>query len=81
MSNDLYKPCFTCANRFGGIGYTSDCDNTCEYANIISRLKPYGTIDEIVEILKGDRFPLVFVDKDHIDFTANIVKSAKEGYI
>ena len=80
-SNNLYNPCFTCAHRYGGTGYTSACDETCEYANIISRLKPYGTIDEIVEILKGDRFPTVFVDKDHIDFTAKIVKAAREGYI
>lgn len=77
----LYSPCFTCANRCGGTGYTSECDDTCEYANIISKLKPYGTIDEIVEILKGDRFPTVFVDKDHLDFTAKVVKAAKEGYI
>ena len=81
MSNNLYKPCFTCANRYGGTGYTSECDETCEYANIMSKLKPYGTIDEIVEILKGDRFPLVFVDKDHIDFTAKIVAAAQKGVI
>ena len=77
----LHSPCFNCANRYGGAWYTSECDNTCEYANVISKLKPYGTVDEIVEILKGDRFPTVFVDKDHIEFTSKIVEAAKEGLL
>jgi hypothetical protein len=67
-------------NRHGH-SYTEECDNTCQYANIISKLKPYGSVDEIVEILKGDRFPTVFVDKDHIDFTYRIVSAAKEGLL
>lgn len=80
-NHNLYKPCFTCANRYGGTGYTSKCDDTCEYANVMSKLKPYGTIDEILEVLKGDKFPTVFIDRDHIDFTYKIVVAAKEGII
>lgn len=79
--SEMYNPCFTCANRAGGTGYTVACDTTCEYANVISKLKPYGSIDEIVEILKGDRFPTVFIDKEHIDFTYRIVSAAKEGLL
>lgn len=76
----MFSPCFECYNRYGR-QYTEECDSTCEYANVISKLKPYGSIDEIVEIMKGDRFPTVFVDKDHIDFTYKIVCAAKYGVI
>ena len=76
----MNSPCFECLNRYGH-SYTEECDNTCEYANVISKLKPYGTVDEIVEILKGDKFPVVFLDKDHIDSTLAIVNAAKAGLI
>ena len=76
----MNSPCFECLNRYGH-SYTEECDNTCEYANIISKLKPYGSIDEIVEILRGDKFPVVFLDKDHIDSTSTIVNVAKAGLI
>lgn len=46
----MYSPCFECLNRYGR-QYTEECDNTCEYAHQISKLKPYGTIDSIIEIL------------------------------
>jgi hypothetical protein len=76
----MYSPCFDCLNRTGQ-SYTEACNNTCEYANVLSRLKPYGSIDEIIAILKGDSFPVVFVDKEHIEFTDRIVQAAKEGLI
>ena len=76
----MYNPCFECLNRYGH-SYITECDNTCEYANIISKLKPYGSIDEIVEILRGDKFPVVFLNKDHIDSTLTIVNAAKAGLI
>ena len=76
----MYNPCFDCLNRYGH-SYIEECDNTCEYAHTLSLLKPYGSIEEILEILKGDRFPTVFIDKDHIDFTYKIVTAAKEGFI
>ena len=76
----MYKPCFECLNRRGH-SYSEECDNTCEYAHILSLLKPYGSVEEILAILKGDSFPTVFIDKDHIDFTYRIVSAAKEGII
>lgn len=76
----MYSPCFDCMNRRGH-SYTEDCDNTCEYANVLSRLKPYGSIEEIEAMLKGDRFPLVFLDKDHVEGTYLIAKAAKEGLL
>ena len=79
----MYSPCFECMNRHGH-SYTEECDNICEYANEVSqlrKLKPYGSIEEILAILKGDSFPTVFIDKDHIDFTYRIVSAAKEGII
>ena len=76
----MQSPCSECLNRYGH-SYTKECDSKCEYANIVSRLKPYGSIEEIIEILKGDRFPVVFLDKDHIDSTITIVNAAKSGLI
>ena len=34
----MYSPCFTCWNRFGH-GYSSDCDDKCEYAQTVKELK------------------------------------------
>lgn len=76
----MYSPCAECFNRYGR-QYTEECDNICDYAHALSRLKPYGGLDEVIEVMKGDRFPLVFIDKDHIDQTYQIVASAKEGII
>jgi DNA-directed RNA polymerase subunit RPC12/RpoP len=36
-----------------GHSYTEECDNTCEYANVLSKLKPFGTIDTILKLLKN----------------------------
>ena len=82
-SKKLYSPCFMCANRTGGHGYTEECDNTCDYTHtiMISRLKPYGTIDEIIEVLQGERIPVTLLDKDHMESTYGIVCAAKEGLI
>lgn len=76
----MYNPCFECQNRYGH-SYTEECDNTCEYANVLSKLKPYGGIDEAVAVMRGDKFPMTFVDKDHIDFTYRIVCGIKDGLI
>ena len=79
----MYSPCFECLNRYGH-SYTEECNNTCEYAHEVSqlkRLKQYCSIDQIVDILNGDVFPVVFIDKKHIDFTYRIVCAAKDGLI
>ena len=57
----MYNPCFECFNRYGK-SYTEECDTTCQYAYELSKLKPYGGIDEVVKVMKGESFPLVFVN-------------------
>lgn len=76
----MYNPCFDCLNRYGR-SYTEECDNTCEYAHVLSKLKPFGSVDDIVKVMKGESFPLVFVDDEHIDFTYKLVCAVKEGKI
>ena len=76
----MYNPCLECYNRYGR-QYTEECDEMCEYANILSKLKPYSNIDEIVRILKGNSFPLVLIDDKHINSTYRIVCAAKNGFI
>ena len=76
----MYNPCFECLNRHGH-SYTEDCDNKCEYANVISKLKSFGGVDEIVQVMSGNKFPVIFIDKDHIDLTYTIVCAAKDGII
>ena len=76
----MYNPCFECLNRQGH-SYTEECDNTCEYANIVAKLKACGGIEEVTKVMSGDSFPIVFIDKDHIDRTYRIVCAAKDGII
>lgn len=75
----MYNPCLECYNRYGR-QYTEECDEMREYANVLSKLKPYN-IDETVRIMKGDSFPLVLIDNKHIDSTYRIVCAAKNGFI
>ena len=72
--------CIECVNRYGEL-CSEECNSTCEYAKALNKLKQYGSIDDIVEVMNGNRFPAVFVDKDHIDFTYKIVCAAKDGII
>ena len=76
----MYNPCFECYNRYGK-QYTEECDNKCDYAHALSRLKPYGGIDEVIKMMSGDVFPLVFIDDEHIDFTYKLVCAVKGGVI
>ena len=76
----MYNPCFECMNRYGR-QYTEECDSKCEYANAISKLKPYGGIDEAVSVMRGKKIPIAMIDKDHIEDTFRIVNAAKLGLI
>ena len=76
----MYNPCFECYNRYGH-SYTEECDNTCEYAHALSKLKSYGGINKVIEVMNSDSFPLVFVDDEHIDRTYAIVCAVKDGII
>lgn len=75
----MYNPCAECFNRYGR-SYSEECDNTCEYANALSKLKPYGGIDEADEVMRGDKFPIIFLDKEHIDSIYQIVCAAKKEF-
>lgn len=73
----MYDPCFECMNRYGR-SYTEECDNTCAYANALSKLKPYGGIDEAVRVMKGEAIPVALLQRENIDFTYHVVCWAKE---
>lgn len=73
----MYSPCFECMNRYGR-QYTEECDNTCDYAYQLSKLKPYGGIDEAVKVMKGDAIPVALLKKENIDLTYGIVRWVKE---
>lgn len=73
----MYNPCFECMNRYGK-QYTEECDNTCAYANALSKLKPYGGIDEAIKVMKGEAIPVALLQRENIDFTYHAVCWAKE---
>ena len=55
----MYNPCLECQNRYGH-SYTKECDNICNYAYDIKRLKPYedtGLTPQEIEQMKA-RMPL-----------------------
>ena len=56
----MYSPCVECFNKYGK-SYTKECDNNCEYAHAISKLKPYGGLDAVIKVMNGDAFPLVLM--------------------
>ena len=74
----MYNPCWECFNRYGH-GYNENCK--CQYAEILKLLNSYGGIETIVKVMNGDNFPIVFIDKDHIDRTYALVCAAKNGLI
>ena len=76
----MYNPCFECMNRYGR-EYSEECDHKCDYANLASQLRHYGGIDEVLEVMRGERIPIAFLDKEHIEDTFRIVSAAKAGII
>ena len=40
----MYNPCFECYIRYNR-QYTEECDENCEYANALSKLKSFGGIN------------------------------------
>ena len=73
----MYNPCFECYNRYGK-QYTEECDDTCEYAHVLSKLKPYGGIDEAVKVMKGEAIPVELLKKENIDWTYTVVRNVKD---
>lgn len=76
----MYNPCFECVNRYGR-EYSEECDRKCDYADLASQLRPYGGIDEVLEVMRGERIPIAMLDKEHIEDTFRIVSAAKAGTI
>lgn len=77
MEREIYSPCFECMNRYGK-QYTEECDTKCDYANVLSKLKPYGTIDEIVEVMQGKRVPMAMLKKENIDNVLRFIYDTKK---
>lgn len=76
----MYSPCFECKIRYNK-EYSKECDNKCDYANLVSKLKTYGGIDEVLSVMEEERIPIKMIDKEHIEDTFRIVNAAKEGII
>ena len=76
----MYNPCFECMNRYGK-QYTEECDNKCDYANVMFQLKSYGGLEEVLSVMRGERIPITMLDKEHIEDTFRIVSDAKAGVI
>ena len=73
----MYSPCLECVNRYGK-QYTEEYDSTCEYAYQLSKLKPYGGIDEAVRVMKGDAVPVNLLKRENIDWTYAIVSKIRD---
>ena len=76
----MYNPCVECWNRYNR-QYSNECDSMCEYAIILSKLKPYGNIDEIIEVMEGKRVPITMLNKEIIGGVYKIILAAKDGII
>ena len=57
-TSDTYSPCFECLNRYGR-QYSETCDQFCEYAIALSKLKPYGGIDSILSTIRSGTLSVV----------------------
>jgi hypothetical protein len=48
---------------------------------VLSQLREYGGLDEVLSVMRGEKIPVVFLNKEHIDNTLKIVQAAKDGLI
>lgn len=76
----IYNPCIECNNRYE-TGYTEECDNTCEYAHFVKRIKNYGGIEEVSKVMEGKSVPVSMLEKENIDNIYKIVYCAKHDLI
>ena len=76
----MYNPCFECMTRYGR-QYTQDCDTKCYYANVMSKLKAYGGIDEVLKCMDGKAIPLAMLNEENIENVYRVVYAAKHGSI
>lgn len=76
----MYSPCFECSNRYNR-EYIEECDNTCEYAYFVKRIKDYGGIEEVSKVMEGKSVPISMLEKENIDNIYKIIYCAKHGLI
>lgn len=76
----MYNPCFECSNRYNR-EYTEECDNTCEYAHFVKRIKDYGGIEEVSKVMEGKLLPISMLEKENIDNIYKIIYCVKHGLI
>ena len=76
----MYNPCFECSNIYNR-EYTEECDNTCEYAYLVKRIKDYGGIEEVSKVMEGKLIPISMLEKENIDNIYKIIYCAKHGLI
>ena len=76
----MYNPCFECSNRYNR-EYTEECDNTCEYAYFVKRIKDYGGIEEVSKVMEGKLIPISMLEKENIDNIYKIIYCVKHGLI
>lgn len=76
----MYDPCFECSNRYNR-EYAEECDNTCEYAHFVKRIKDYGGIEEVSKVMEGKSVPISMLEKENIDSIYKIMYCAKHGLI
>lgn len=74
----MYSPCFECMNRYGR-QYTEDCDSKCDYANVMSKLKVYGGIEEVLKYMDGKAVPIAMLNEENIEGVYRVVYAAKHG--
>ena len=76
----MYSPCFECMNRYGR-QYTEECDSKCDYANVMSKLKAYGGIEEVLKCMDGKAVPIAMLNEENIESVYRVVYAAKHGII
>lgn len=76
----MYNPCFECSNIYNR-EYTEECDNTCEYAYLVKRIKDYGGIEEVSKVMEGKLIPISMLEKENIDNIYKIIYCVKHGLI
>ena len=76
----MYNPCFECSNIYNR-EYTEECDNTCEYAYFVKRIKDYGGIEEVSKVMEGKLIPISMLEKENIDNIYKIIYCVKHGLI
>jgi hypothetical protein len=65
-------------NRYGR-QYTEDCDSKCDYANVMSKLKVYGGIEEVLKYMDGKAVPIAMLNEENIEGVYRVVYAAKHG--